>query len=158
MLVPIIGIGVAFILTAALTICVLGVIYQIIKYNLIKNELPYFDQETSNFLFITIKTKIEKTYGYIVDPSFALNGFYVDGKLFYTFDRLTYNNFFDFLKKRKIPDLRFTVRYWYKNNWEDPDAKYKDFYEMFNDIPNQMKMAIRKEKLMKIQNICKEED
>lgn len=27
---------------------------------------------------------------------------------------------------------------------------------MFNDIPNQMKNAIRKEKLMKIQNICKE--
>lgn len=29
---------------------------------------------------------------------------------------------------------------------------------MFNDIPNQMKNAIRKEKLMKIQSICKEED
>lgn len=27
---------------------------------------------------------------------------------------------------------------------------------MFNDIPNQMKNAIRKEKLMKIQSICKE--
>ena len=30
--------------------------------------------------------------------------------------------------------------------------------DFINDIPNQMKFAVRKEKLMKIQSICKEED
>ena len=43
-------------------------------------------------------------------------------------------------------------------NMANPVKQYKDFYEMFNDIPNQMKIAVRKQKLMKIQSICKEED
>lgn len=166
MLVPIIGIGVAFILMTALTICILWMIYQVIHYNMIKDELPYFDQESRKFLFNTIKKKVETQYGYEVKATLS-NTFYIDDKLFYTFDRLTYNNFFDFLKKRKIPDLRFSLSYAFEEktdhnlhivNLANPVKQYNDFYEMFNDMPNQMKIAVRKEKLMKIESIYKEED
>ena len=102
MLVPIIGIGVAFILMTALTICVLWMIYQVIHYNMIKDELPYFDQQTRKFLFDTIRKKVETQYGYEMKAALSDNAFYIDNRLFYTFDRLTYNNFFDFLKKRKM--------------------------------------------------------
>lgn len=167
MLVPIIGIGVSFILMTALTICVLWMIYQVIHYNMIKDELPYFDQQTRKFLFDTIKKKVETKYGYEMKAALSDNAFYIDDRLFYTFDRLTYNNFFDFLKKRKMPDLRFSLSYTFEKNslhclrivnMANPVKQYKDFYAMFNDMPNQMKLAVRKEKLMKIQSICKEED
>lgn len=167
MLVPIIGIGVAFILMTALTICVLWMIYQVIHYNMIKDELPYFDRETKKFLFDTIKKKVETQYGYEMTPALSDEAFFIGNYLFYSFDRLTYNNFFDFLKKRKFPDLRFRLSYCFEANtrhnlrtvnYANPVKQYKDFYEMFNDIPNQMKFAVRKEKLMKIQSICKEED
>lgn len=167
MLVSIIGIGVAFILMTALTICVLWMIYQVIHYNMIKDELPYFDRETKKFFFDTMKKKVETQYGYSLQPALSDEAFYIEDKLFYTFDRLTYNNFFDFLKKRKMPDLRFRLSYCFEEplyynlkivNLANPVKQYKDFYEMFNDMPNQMKIAIRKEKLIKIQSICKEED
>lgn len=167
MLVPIIGIGVAFILMTALTICVLWMIYQVIHYNMIKDELPYFDQQTKKFLFDTIKKKVETKYGYEMVPTLSDEAFFIGNYLFYSFDRLTYNNFFDFLKKRKYPNLRFRLSYCFEEsiyhnlrmlNYANPVKQYKDFYEMFNDIPNQMKFAVRKEKLMKIQSICKEED
>ena len=167
MLVPIIGISVAFILMTALTLCVLWMIYQVIHYNMIKDELPYFDRETKKFFFDTIKKKVETQYGYEMTPALSDEAFYIGDYLFYSFDRLTYNNFFDFLKKRKFPDLRFRLSYCFEANnrhnlrtvnYANPVKQYKDFYEMFNDIPNQMKMAVRKEKLMKIQSICKEED
>lgn len=167
MLVPIIGIGVAFILMSALTICVFWMIYQVIHYNIIKNELPYFDQQTKKFLYDTIKKKVETKYGYSMKSALYSDAFCIEDKLFYSFDRLTYNNFFDFLKKRKFPDLRFRLSYCFEErmdhnlrmvNYANPIKQYKDFYEMFNDMPNQMKLAIRKEKLMKIQSIYKEED
>lgn len=167
MLVPIICTGVAFILMGALTICVLWMIYQVIHYNMIKDELPYFDQQTKKFLLDTIKKKVETQYGYSMKTGFYAEAFCIEDKLFYRFNRLTYTSFFDFLKKRKIPDLRFSLSYAfeekiYRNlkivNYANPVKQYKDFYEMFNDIPNQMKNAIKKEKLMKIQSICKEED
>jgi hypothetical protein len=167
MLVPIIGIGVAFILMTALTLCVLWMIYQVIHYNMIKDELPYFDKETKKFFFDTIKKKVETQYGYEMTPALSDEAFYIADKLFYSFDRLTYNNFFDFLKKRKFPDLRFRLSYCFEEktshglrivNYANPVKQYKDFYEMFNDMPNQMKIAVRTEKLMKIQSICKEED
>lgn len=171
MLVQIICIGVAFILMTALTLCVLWMIYQVIHYNMIKDELPYFDQQTKKFLLDTIKKKVETQYGYSMKTGFK-TGFYaeafcIEDKLFYRFNRLTYTNFFDFLKKRKIPDLRFRLSYAFEEktyhnlhivNYANPVKQYKDIYEMFNDMPNQMKIAIRKEKLMKIQSICKEED
>ena len=167
MIVPIIGIGVAFILMTALTLCVLWMIYQVIHYNMIKDELPYFDRETKKFFFDTIKKKVETQYGYEMTPALSDEAFFIGNYLFYSFDRLTYNNFFDFLKKRKYPDLRFRLSYCFEEhvyhnlrmvNYANPVKQYKDFYEMFNDIPNQMKFAVRKEKLMKIQSICKEED
>lgn len=167
MIVSIIGIGVAFILMAALTLCVLWMIYQVIHYNMIKDELPYFDREAKKFFFDTIKKKVETQYGYEMTPALSDEAFYIGDHLFYSFDRLTYNNFFDFLKKRKFPDLRFRLSYCFEANsrhnlrtvnYANPVKQYKDFYEMFNDIPNQMKFAVRKEKLMKIQSICKEED
>lgn len=161
MLVPIIGIGVAFILMTALTLCVLWMIYQVIHYNMIKDELPYFDQQTKKFLFDTIKKKVETQYGYSMKTGFYAEAFCIEDKLFYRFNRLTYNNFFDFLKKRKFPDLRFSLSYVFETRafqYLNPVAKYDDFYQMFNDMPNQLKNAIRKEKLMKIQSICKEED
>lgn len=167
MIVSIIGISVAFILMAALTLCVLWAIYQVIHYNMIKDELPYFDRETKKFFFDTIKKKVETQYGYSIAPALADEAFYVENKLFYTFDRLTYDNFFDFLKKRKMPDLRFRMSYCFEEmtnhnlrivHLANPVKRYNDFYEMFNDMPNQMKIAVRKEKLMKIQNICTEED
>ena len=167
MLVPIIGIGVAFILMTALTICVLWMVYQVIHYNMIKDELPYFDKETKKFFFDTIKKKVETQYGYSVTPALSDEAFYIEDKLFYSFDRLTYNNFFDFLKKRNFPDLRFRLSYSFEEpmyhnlrmvNYANPVKQYKDFYEMFNDMPNQMKIANRKEKLIKIQNICTEVD
>lgn len=163
MLVQIIGIGVAFILMTALTLCVLWMIYQVIHYNMIKDELPYFDQQTKKFLLDTIKKKVETQYGYSMKTGFYAEVFCIEDKLFYRFNRLTYNNFFDFLKKRKIPDLRFSLSYVFEeklniDNYANPVKQYDDFYEMFNDMPNQMKTAIRKEKLMKIQSICKEED
>ena len=161
MLVQIICIGVAFILMTALTLCVLWMIYQVIHYNMIKDELPYFDQQTKKFLLDTIKKKVETQYGYSMKTGFNAEAFCIEDKLFYRFNRLTYTNFFDFLKKRKIPDLRFSLSYVFETRafqYLNPVAKYDDFYQMFNDMPNQMKIAIRKEKLMKIQNICKEED
>lgn len=163
MLVPIIAIGIAFILLTALTLCVLWMIYQVIHYNMIKDELPYFDQQTKKFLLDTIKKKVETQYGYSMKTGFYAEAFCIEDKLFYRFNRLTYNNFFDFLKKRKIPDLRFSLSYVFEeklniDNYANPVKQYDDFYEMFNDMPNQMKTAIRKEKLMKIQSICKEED
>lgn len=161
MLVPIIAIGIAFILLTALTICVLWMIYKVIHYNMIKDELPYFDQQTKKFLLDTIKKKVETQYGYSMKTGFYAEAFCIEDKLFYRFNRLTYNNFFDFLKKRKIPDLRFSLSYVFETRafqYLNPVAKYDDFYQMFNDMPNQMKTAIRKEKLMKIQSICKEED
>lgn len=161
MLVQIIGIGVAFILMTALTLCVLWMIYQVIHYNMIKDELPYFDQQTKKFLLDTIKKKVETQYGYSMKTGFYAEAFCIEDKLFYRFNRLTYTNFFDFLKKRKIPDLRFRLSYVFETRafqYLNPVAKYDDFYQMFKDMPNQMKIAIRKEKLMKIQNICKEED
>jgi len=161
MLVPIIGIGVAFILMTALTLCVLWMIYQVIHYNMIKDELPYFDQQTRKFLFDTIKKKVETQYGYEMKAALYGNAFYIEDKLYYTFDRLTYTSFFDFLKKRKMPDLRFSLSYVFETRafqYLNPVAKYDDFYQMFKDMSNQMKIAIRKEKLMKIQSICKEED
>lgn len=165
MLVPIIGIGVAFILMTALTLCVLWMIYQVIHYNMIKDELPYFDQQTKKFLFDTIKKKVETQYGYSMKTGFYAEAFCIEDKLFYRFNRLTYNNFFDFLKKRKFPDLRFSLTYAFEektylniDNYANPVKQYDDFYQMFNDMPNQLKNAIRKEKLMKIQSICKEED
>ena len=161
MIVQIICIGIAFILLTALTICVLWMIYQVIHYNMIKDALPYFDQQTKKFLFDTIKKKVETQYGYSMKTEFYAEAFCIEDKLFYRFNRLTYNNFFDFLKKRKFPDLRFSLSYVFETRafqYLNPVAKYDDFYEMFNDMPNQMKNAIRKEKLMKIQNICKEED
>ena len=161
MLVQIIGIGVAFILMTALTLCVLWMIYQVIHYNMIKDELPYFDQQTRKFLFDTIKKKVETQYGYEMKAALYGNAFYIEDKLYYTFDRLTYKSFFDFLKKRKMPDLRFSLSYVFETRafqYLNPVAKYDDFYQMFKDMPNQMKIAIRKEKLMKIQSICKEED
>ena len=47
-----------------------------------------------------------------------------------------------------------------KQNYKDEVVFFRlgDFYEMFNDMPNQMKLAVRKEKLMKIESIYKEED
>lgn len=33
------------------------------------------------------------------------------------------------------------------DNYANPVKQYDDFYEMFNDMPNQMKTAIRKEKV-----------
>lgn len=161
MLVQIICIGVAFILMTALTLCVLCMIYQVIHYNMIKDELPYFDQQTKKFLLDTIKKKVETKYGYEMNSALYKAAFDIDDKLYYTFDKLTYTNFFDFLKKRKMPDLRFSLSYVFEARafkYLNPVKKYDDFYEMFNDIPNQMKNAIRKEKLMKIQSICKEED
>ena len=161
MLVPIIAIGIAFILLTALTICVLWMIYQVIHYNMIKDELSYFDQQTRKFLFDTIKKKVETKYGYSMKTGFYAEAFCIEDKLFYRFNRLTYTNFFDFLKKRKIPDLRFSLSYVFETRafqYLNPVAKYDDFYQMFNDMPNQMKNAIRKEKLMKIQSICKEAD
>ena len=153
MLVPIIAIGIAFILLTALTICVLWMIYQVIHYNMIKDVLPYFDQQTKKFLFDTIKKKVETKYGYEMKAALYVNAFYIEDKLYYTFDRLTYTSFFDFLKKRKIPDLRFSLSYVFETRafqYLNPVAKYDDFYQMFKDMPNQMKTAIRKEKLMKI--------
>lgn len=161
MLVQIICIGVAFILMTALTLCVLWMIYQVIHYNMIKDELPYFDQQTRKFLFDTIKKKVETQYGYSMKTGFYAEAFCIEDKLFYRFNRLTYTNFFDFLKKRKIPDLRFSLSYVFETRafqYLNPVAKYDDFYQMFKDMPNQLKNAIRKEKLMKIQSICKEED
>ena len=161
MIVPIIAIGIAFILLTALTICVLWMIYQVIHYNMIKDELPYFDQQTKKFLLDTIKKKVETKYGYEMKAALYVNAFYIEDKLYYTFDRLTYTSFFDFLKKRKIPDLRFSLSYVFETRafqYLNPVAKYDDFYQMFKDMPNQMKTAIRKEKLMKIQSICKEAD
>ena len=169
MLVPIIAICIAFILLTAgqqnlltaLTICVLWMIYQVIHYNMIKDELSYFDQQTRKFLFDTIKKKVETKYGYSMKIGFYAEAFCIEDKLFYRFNRLTYTNFFDFLKKRKIPDLRFSLSYVFETRafqYLNPVAKYDDFYQMFKDMPNQMKTAIRKEKLMKIQSICKEED
>lgn len=161
MLVPIIAIGIAFILLAALTICVLWMIYQVIYYDMINDALPYFDQQTKKFLLDTIKKKVETQYGYSMKTGFYAEAFCIEDKLFYRFNRLTYTSFFDFLKKRKIPDLRFSLSYVFETRefqYLNPVAKYDDFYQMFNDMPNQMKIAIRKEKLMKIQSICKEED
>lgn len=161
MLDPIICICVAFILMTALTLCVLWMIYQVIHYNIIKDELPYFDQQTRKFLFDTIKKKVETKYGYEMKAALYVNAFYIEDKLYYTFDRLTYTSFFDFLKKRKIPDLRFSLSYVFETRafqYLNPVVKYDDFYQMFKDMPNQMKTAIRKEKLMKIQSIYKEED
>ena len=161
MLDPIICICVAFILLTALTICVLWMIYQVIHYNMIKDELSYFDQQTRKFLFDTIKKKVETKYGYEMKAALYVNAFYIEDKLYYTFDRLTYTSFFDFLKKRKIPYLRFSLSYVFETRafqYLNPVAKYDDFYQMFNDMPNQLKNAIRKEKLMKIQSICKEAD
>lgn len=161
MLVPIIAIGVVFILMTALTLCVLWMIYQVIHYNMIKDELPYFDQQTKKFLLDTIKKKVETQYGYSMKTGFYAEAFCIEDKLFYRFNRLTYTSFFDFLKKRKIPDLRFSLSYVFETRafqYLNPVAKYDDFYQMFKDMPNQMKIAIRKEKLMKIQSICKEED
>lgn len=134
---------------------------------MIKDELPYFDRETKKFFFDTIKKKVETQYGYEMTPALSEEAFYIEDKLFYSFDRLTYDNFFDFLKKRKMPDLRFKLSYSFDEkpsyrlriiNMANPVKQYKDFYEMFNDMPNQMKIAIRKEKLMKIESIYKEED
>ena len=165
MLVQIIYICVAFILMTALTLCVLWMIYQVIHYNMIKDVLPYFDQQTKKFLFDTIKKKVETQYGYSMKTGFYAEAFCIEDKLFYRFNRLTYNNFFDFLKKRKFPDLRFSLSYAFEekiylniDNYANPVKQYDDFYQMFNDMPNQLKNAIRKEKLMKIQSICKEED
>ena len=161
MLVPIICTGVSFILMTILTLCVLWMIYQVIHYNMIKDELSYFDQQTKKFLFDTIKKKVETKYGYSMKTGFYAEAFCIEDKLFYRFNRLTYTNFFDFLKKRKIPDLRFSLSYVFETRafqYLNPVAKYDDFYQMFKDMPNQMKTAIRKEKLMKIQSICKEED
>ncbi len=70
MIVSIIGIGLSFILMTALTICVLRMIYQVIHYNIIKDELPYFDQQTKKFLFDTIKKKVETQYGYSMKTGF----------------------------------------------------------------------------------------
>ena len=70
MLVPIICTGVAFILMGALTICVLWMIYQVIHYNMIKDELPYFDQQSKKLLFNTIKKKVETKYGYSMKSGF----------------------------------------------------------------------------------------
>ena len=161
MLVPIIAIGIAFILMTALTLCVLWMIYQVIHYNMIKDELPYFDQQTKKFLLDTIKKKVETQYGYSMKTGFYAEAFCIEDKLFYRFNRLTYTSFFDFLKKRKIPDLRFSLSYVFETRafqYLNHVAKYDDFYQMFNDMPNQLKNAIRKEKLLKIQSICKEED
>ena len=161
MIVPIICTGVAFILMGALTICVLWMIYQVIHYNMIKDVLPYFDQQTKKFLLDTIKKKVETQYGYSMKTGFYAEAFCIEDKLYYTFDRLTYTSFFNFLKKRKIPDLRFSLSYVFETRafqYLNPVAKYDDFYQMFKDMPNQMKTAIRKEKLMKIQSICKEAD
>lgn len=165
MLIPIIAIGIAFILMTALTLCVLWMIYKVIHYNMIKDELPYFDQQTKKFLLDTIKKKVETQYGYSMKTGFYPEAFCIEDKLFYRFNRLTYNNFFDFLKKRKFPDLRFSLSYAFEekiylniDNYANPVKQYDDFYQMFKDMPNQMKTAIRKEKLMKIQSICKEED
>ena len=165
MLVPIICTGVAFILMGALTICVLWMIYQVIHYNMIKDVLPYFDQQTKKFLFDIIKKKVETQYGYSMKTGFYAEAFCIEDKLFYRFNRLTYTNFFDFLKKRKMPDLRFSLSYAFEeklylniDNYANPVKQYDDFYQMFKDMPNQLKNAIRKEKLMKIQSIYKEED
>lgn len=165
MIVPIICTGIAFILMGALTICVLWMIYQVIHYNMIKDELPYFDQQTKKFLLDTIKKKVETQYGYSMKTGFYAEAFCIEDKLFYRFNRLTYTSFFDFLKKRKIPDLRFSLTYAFEekiylniDNYANPVKQYDDFYQMFKDMPNQMKNAIRKEKLMKIQSICKEAD
>lgn len=75
MLVPIIAIGIAFILLTALTICVLWMIYQVIHYNMIKDELPYFDQQTKKFLLDTIKKKVETQYGYSMKTGFYAEAF-----------------------------------------------------------------------------------
>lgn len=131
MLVLIIAIGIAFILLTALTICVLWMIYQVIHYNMIKDVLPYFDQQTKKFLFDTIKKKVETKYGYEMKAALYVNAFYIEDKLYYTFDRLTYTSFFDFLKKRKIPDLRFSLSYVFETRafqYLNPVAKYDDFY------------------------------
>lgn len=132
---------------------------------MIKDELPYFDQQTKKFLLDTIKKKVETQYGYSIKTGFYPEAFCIEDKLFYRFNRLTYTSFFDFLKKRKILDLRFSLTYAFEekiylniDNYANPVKQYDDFYQMFNDMPNQLKNAIRKEKLMKIQNICKEED
>ena len=160
MLVPIIAIGIAFILLTALTLCVLWMIYQVIHYNMIKDELSYFDQQIRKFLFDTIKKKVETKYGYSMKTGFYAEACCIENRLFYRFNRLTYTNFFVFLQKRKILDLRFSLSYVFETRafqYLNPVAKYDDFYQMFKDMPNQMKTAIRKEKLMKIQSICKEE-
>ena len=91
MLVPIIAIGIAFILLTALTLCVLWMIYQVIHYNMIKihynmikDELPYFDQQTKKFLFDTIKKKVETQYGYSMKTGFYAEAFCIEDKLYYT--------------------------------------------------------------------------
>lgn len=83
MLVPIICTGVAFILMTALTLCVLWMIYQVIHYNMIKDELPYFDQQTRKFLFDTIKKKVETQYGYKMNSALYNDAFDIDDKLLY---------------------------------------------------------------------------
>ena len=100
MLVPIIAIGIAFILMTALTLCVLWMIYQVIHYNMIKDELPYFDQQTKKFLLDTIKKKVETQYGYSMKTGFYAEALCIEDKLFYRFNRLTYNNLFDFLQRK----------------------------------------------------------
>lgn len=93
MLVPIIAIGIAFILLAALTICVLWMIYQVIYYDMINDALPYFDQQTKKFLLDTIKKKVETQYGYSMKTGFYAEAFCIEDKLFYRFNRLTYTSF-----------------------------------------------------------------
>ena len=75
MLVPIICTGVSFILMTILTLCVLWMIYQVIHYNMIKDELPYFDQQTKKFLLDTIKKKVETQYGYSMKTGFYAEAF-----------------------------------------------------------------------------------
>ena len=83
----------SFYFVTALTLCVLWMIYQVIHYNMIKDELPYFDQQTKKFLFDTIKKKVETKYGYEMKAALYVNAFYIEDKLYYTFDRLTYTSF-----------------------------------------------------------------
>ena len=67
--------------------------YQVIHYNMIKDELPYFDQQTKKFLLDTIKKKVETQYGYSMKTGFYAEAFCIEDKLFYRFNRLTYTSF-----------------------------------------------------------------
>ena len=55
-------------------------------YHILTNKLR-------KFLLDTIKKKVETKYGYEMKAALYVNAFYIEDKLYYTFDRLTYTSF-----------------------------------------------------------------